>query len=77
MHEKFDLHLWPGKRMLYKGWDPLCPAYRADDYMNKRKVYAMQNYHVAPRAEMVIQARVKCKSSSTRERSSCTNYECT
>ena len=68
LHEKFDLHLWPGKRMLYKGWDPLCPAYRADDYMNKRKIYAMQNYHVAPRAETVIQARVKCKSNSQDEK---------
>ena len=37
MHEKFDLHLWPGKRMLYKGWDPLCSAYRADEYINKKR----------------------------------------
>ena len=35
--------------------------------MNKRKIYAMQNYHVAPRAETVIQARVKCKSNSQDE----------
>ena len=54
--------------MLYKGWDPLCPAYRADDYMNKKKIYVMQNYHEAPRAEMVIQAREKCKSNSQDEK---------